>query len=331
MDKMQVKNKCILILKITIAILLLWYLFASGRLSKESISGLFHLKHLQYIMLSSILLFLSQMISAGRLLLLSKTIDLSIRFNRIFYLTLVGMFFNNVIPGAVGGDVIKGYCLVKAEENHKGKSFGIVVMDRLIGFVSLIFISTASALYLLKKYGPYLSSYHKELYFVFGAMGLALSILLTFVVFGKKQSVRNRLKHIFAVIFKKSIFYYMAEGLGIVLRKRRYLLMAFFMSLFIQLVSLLGLLILGNMVSERFPDKTGLMAASSIVMLSGVIPVTPGNIGWTEFVATFGWSIVGSNVGATIFFYWRIITLLCVTPWGMNFIWKYKREQLINK
>ena len=35
------------------------------------------------------------------------------------------------------------------------------------------------------------------------------------------------------------------------------------------------------------------MAVSSIIMLFGIVPITPGNLGWTESVATVGWGMLG--------------------------------------
>jgi uncharacterized membrane protein YbhN (UPF0104 family) len=68
------------------------------------------------------------------------------------------------------------------------------------------------------------------------------------------------------------------------------------------------------------PDMIALLAISSIVMLLGVIPVTPGNIGWTELLATFGWSTIGSRGGAEIFLSWRIITVICSLLGGLFYL-----------
>jgi hypothetical protein len=68
------------------------------------------------------------------------------------------------------------------------------------------------------------------------------------------------------------------------------------------------------------PDMIALVAISSIVMLLGVIPVTPGNISWTELLATFGWSAVGSRGGAEIFLSWRIITVICSLLGGLFYL-----------
>ena len=95
---------------------------------------------------------------------------------------------------------------------------------------------------------------------------------------------------------------------------------SFFVSILIQLCSLAGLLILGNIVAEGLRDVIPLVTVSTIVILVSVIPVTPGNLGWTELIAALGWSAAGSNAGATIFLNWRIVTIICSLPWGLVFL-----------
>jgi uncharacterized membrane protein YbhN (UPF0104 family) len=123
--------------------------------------------------------------------------------------------------------------------------------------------------------------------------------------------------HYFAGVF----FFYIAEGVG-KLAKKRIIFYSFLISLCIQLLSLLGLLILVNLLNTPLPDYLTLMAVSSVVILIGIIPVTPGNIGWVELVASMGWSAIGSNAGGILFFYWRIITILFTLPWGILYIFK---------
>ena len=45
------------------------------------------------------------------LLLRKQGIDMS--FSQVFRLTMIGQFFNYMVPGGVGGDVVKGYYLVR--------------------------------------------------------------------------------------------------------------------------------------------------------------------------------------------------------------------------
>jgi uncharacterized protein (TIRG00374 family) len=53
-------------------------------------------------------------------------------------LSLIGMFFNFAMPGGVGGDVIKGFYLLKQHPKKKVAAAVSIFMDRLIGFFAMI-------------------------------------------------------------------------------------------------------------------------------------------------------------------------------------------------
>jgi uncharacterized protein (TIRG00374 family) len=60
--------------------------------------------------------------------------------------TYVGVFFNNFLPAAVGGDLMRGYQL--AQETHRSADAAVsVVVDRLIGLMALTVTAVLSVLY----------------------------------------------------------------------------------------------------------------------------------------------------------------------------------------
>ncbi len=59
--------------------------------------------------------------------------------NRLFSLYLIGSFFNNLLPGIIGGDSVRIYYLYK--DIQKGSSsLGSVLADRYTGFVALLLL-----------------------------------------------------------------------------------------------------------------------------------------------------------------------------------------------
>jgi uncharacterized protein (TIRG00374 family) len=61
---------------------------------------------------------------------------------RVSGLFLIGMFYNQFLPGGTGGDIIKSYLLLK-ETDKKAGALLAVVFDRLIGLVALVTITVA--------------------------------------------------------------------------------------------------------------------------------------------------------------------------------------------
>ena len=61
---------------------------------------------------------------------------------RVGALFMLGIFFNTFMPGATGGDVLKIFYLIKEIPDKKAGGLLAVLMDRLIGLLGLIMISS---------------------------------------------------------------------------------------------------------------------------------------------------------------------------------------------
>lgn len=313
-------------LKAVLALAIVAYLFMSDRISLQAIIQLFSLHNVPYLCLSAMFFIASQFFSGMRLKSLLKTIDFVLSTRSAFAITMVGNFFNTVLPGMIGGDIVKGMYLAKQEPELKGRSSGILIMDRSVGLLALSLTGAAAIVYLLLTSGRVSSMYAKQLtavlYLVFAAVVLFGIVLLA----ANNKRVRQRIKDAMLSLFSKGMLFHMAEGFGKLAERKKVLLLSFLLSLLIQLLSLAGLLVLVEVLNTPQPDYIVILAVSSIVTLIGIVPVTPGNIGWVELVASFGWSAVGSNMGGQIFLFWRIVTTLCSLPWGLHYLNPLKRK-----
>lgn len=73
-----------------------------------------------------------------RLLLHVQQIKLN--FYNCFQLNLVGQFFNYVVPGGVGGDVVKAYYVVRENKSKKMGAGMSVLLDRVIGLYAMMIL-----------------------------------------------------------------------------------------------------------------------------------------------------------------------------------------------
>lgn len=319
------RKTLILIVKACIAVFLVWYLFNSGNLSKETFIKIAKPSSLTYLLMSCIAFCAAQTLSSIRLLYLLRIIEIKINIFQSFKLTMIGNFFNLVIPGAVGGDVIKGYYLAKTEFEQKGRSAGILITDRILGLMALLIISCISLLYLFKT-SSFIFKISQSTISALLATGLTICLLfIAFVFISKHKAIRDRIKKLALMIFKEGFVYFIIEGLGSVTKKRRYLFIGVIISVFIQLICLYGIIVLTGITDSADKNAVALMAVSSVVMLSGVVPVSPGNIGWTELMATYGWSAVGGSGGAEVFLFWRIVTMICSLPGAIFYLYQGKK------
>lgn len=88
-----------------------------------------------FLLVAALCFLVSVLIAAWRW----KTIlsDDKIPFFLLLRLTLIGLFFNNFLPTGAGGDIVKGYYLLKGRT--KKLDLGIsIFMDRLVGTLSIM-------------------------------------------------------------------------------------------------------------------------------------------------------------------------------------------------
>jgi glycosyltransferase 2 family protein len=81
--------------------------------------------------------------AAFRWHVLLKVQGIHLSFWRLSGLFLIGMFYNQFLPGGTGGDIIKSYFLLKETPDKKAGALLAVVFDRFIGLVALIAITGA--------------------------------------------------------------------------------------------------------------------------------------------------------------------------------------------
>ncbi len=81
--------------------------------------------------------------AAFRWQVLLKVQKIRLTLPRLSGLFLIGMFYNQFLPGGTGGDIMKSYYLLKETPDKKGGALLAVVFDRFIGLVALVAITVA--------------------------------------------------------------------------------------------------------------------------------------------------------------------------------------------
>jgi uncharacterized protein (TIRG00374 family) len=82
-----------------------------------------------------------ELAAAVRWQVLLRVQNIHLSFFRVSGLFLIGMFYNQFLPGGTGGDIVKSYLLLKETERQKAGALLAVVFDRLIGLVALVTIT----------------------------------------------------------------------------------------------------------------------------------------------------------------------------------------------
>jgi glycosyltransferase 2 family protein len=121
----------------------IWWLIRSGALDPVVVGQAF-VKH-PLLCLAALLSYLMVVFAAWlRWFLLLRQTGLKVHAGRVFSLQMIGIFFNSLIPGGTGGDLIKGFYLFK-ENADKDKSLALtsIAMDRFVGLYGLLCVAMA--------------------------------------------------------------------------------------------------------------------------------------------------------------------------------------------
>ncbi len=89
------------------------------------------------------LFFFGLIFVAVRLRFVLKAQETTLSFSSSYYVNMIAVFFNNVLPSQVGGDMVKAYYIYKSS-NGKLATFSAVVVDRLFGLVTMMLIGSVA-------------------------------------------------------------------------------------------------------------------------------------------------------------------------------------------
>jgi len=84
---------------------------------------------------------LVEVLAAARWQILLRVQDVKIGTWRLVSLLMIGIFFNQFMPGGTGGDVVKIFYLMKETPGKRTQALLAALMDRMIGLLGLIIVA----------------------------------------------------------------------------------------------------------------------------------------------------------------------------------------------
>lgn len=297
----KVNNILLFILKVSISSLLLYIVLSKTGL--QSVLSILKSINPIYFISAVLLYLLSQFISTLRWKLLLPN---SLGTKKLFSLYMIGAFFNTLLPGLVGGDVVKGFYLYQA--TGKGTlSFASIFMDRYLGLVVLIAICLIA----------YPFGYHYLL-------GSRLELLLPFIV----TSFTAGSLLVFGLRLGKSIklFSDFYEYFHAYRNQKNIIHRALFLSVLIQFIGIFTVYILSIGLGKHIPLLACLIFIPLIIIFT-MIPVSISGLGIREgsFVLFLGFIGVESEFATAISLSW-FITMVTGNFIGFIEYLKYKKK-----
>ena len=181
-NRSTIKSRLTLLLKIAVAAGLVTWLVRSGQLDPKDLWALMTPLN---VAVAVTLIGINLVIAAWRWIVLLRSRGLNISLVAGFRLYLIGVFFNHALPGAVGGDVVRGYYVVAEYPGHRLDAVLSVLIDRILGLYSFFVLTLLAVAWDFEFVRA-----HDEIFGIaLGVLALFLGQTLFFaVVFSKRLS-----------------------------------------------------------------------------------------------------------------------------------------------
>ncbi len=258
------------ILKLMVAIGLVAYMVRSGHLDP---SALWNLMTWPNIALAMFLVGINICLAAWRWILLLRSRGFSISWRYGFSLYLIGIFFNHAIPGAVGGDLVRGYYLVVDHPERRLDGALSIVIDRALGLYSYFILTLLAVLW---DYEFVLS--HEQIRWV------ALSCLIIFACLTVMFTIgfSQRLSHLmgFTILRRRvGAFDKLLEALHRFGKNRQAIAISVGVSLLAQFFCMLFFYILAQIMGEYGVTFNAIMFAVPMGFVVTAVPISPAGVG----------------------------------------------------
>src|ERR1700731_447206 len=134
------KKILITLVQLGVTSALLWYVFHDAN-QRQQMKVALAAADYRWVGAAILAYVMVEIAAAIRWQILLRVQKIRLNFPRLSGLFLIGMFYNQFLPGGTGGDIIKSYLLLKETPDHKAGALLAVVFDRLIGLVALVTIT----------------------------------------------------------------------------------------------------------------------------------------------------------------------------------------------
>ena len=177
------KKILVTVFQVAITIALLYWVYHDPNRRAQMAEALRHARY-SWVVIGILAYIIVEIAAAFRWHVLLKVQGIHLSFWRLSGLFLIGMFYNQFLPGGTGGDIIKSYYLLKETPDRKAGALLAVVFDRLIGLVALVAI-TGTLIGLRYDFLSQTPETRQLLWILLVVLGVSIvGLLTTFVITG---------------------------------------------------------------------------------------------------------------------------------------------------
>jgi uncharacterized protein (TIRG00374 family) len=228
------------------------------------------------------------------------------RFFDAVRLSFIGFFFNIVVPGLTGGDLVKAVLIARSHPERRAAAALSVLVDRLIGVLVLVAMG-AVAIVLQGERFPYPRAP------LFAGLAVAVAGALAYVNPTLRRAIGFE-RWIGRLPFSGALKQ-IDEAITVYSRRPREMAFALGFSLLNQCCVMAALVALGRSFGDATLSIEQYVVVGAVGNLASAVPITPGGVGVTEVIyGELSRSLGGSwTIGFAVSVAWR----LCMVSIGL--------------
>jgi len=326
----------ITILKLVLFIIIIFFLLQYNIVDIPNLSVF--TDQISNVIFIFILISINIILGAYKWWLLLLTFQYNISYKISYLLYSVGVFFNSIMPGGFGGDIIKGTYLFKyIQEDYRTQSILTIIVDRIIGMHALIPLCLFSGIYISSQLVV-----DEQLSYIIDILTAITFLMLIFLgaIIFNAHYIKNLFENRIKIKIKKlqNIIIKILNALEKYKEKKNSILLCWLLSLINHCVLIYCFLIMAKILNILFINFDIISFITSASLLANYIPLTPGGIGIGEgtfnylFILILEQNHTLNNIayGSIFFLTYRVIfTMASILLGGISFIMLKKPDYKI--
>ena len=231
-----------------------------------------------WFLLGALCYLMSVLFAATRWWWLLRVNELPIAFWSAYRFTWIGIFFNNVVPGQTGGDLVKAIYVMKRCQGARVPALMSVVVDRVMGLASLSLLAAISVLFYLDS-----SEFVNLAILLWAVLGMVIAFGV--VAFSRRVRTLIRLKQLLEMLPEKigNLLKRVDHAVYFYRQHKRGMAMWLFGGIFNHISSVCSYACVGMALGVGMPFANYFVLIPVIVTASA-LPIAPNGWGVGEFL-----------------------------------------------
>ncbi len=315
------RDKLITALKIVVSLGLIAYLLSRVGLHQVVEAMRSASTNYVYLFISLALYFGAIAVGAVKWRILLRAQEIRVPLSNLLSYTLVGLFFGNLLPTNVGGDLVRGYDLARHTSLPAETAISVLV-DRMVGLIAFIFVAVVMALLVVYSAGQ-VALWEVALLAVTAL--LALCVVFAVLLSNRLRAQVRRLFNLGLLSSLAPVYDRLSAALSAYRRSYGALAQGFVISILVltigSVVNYLISLALGGGISLLH-----IFLFTPLITFVLLIPISIGGIGLNQSAYVFFFNLVDvpEEKSLTISLIMQAIIILASLPGGI--LWWRKRS-----